>query len=314
MGVIRNYYAALLLPPDKTSDIPDIWNPNEYDKAKWRGLLCINFDMTGDTWDPAKLEGIRVLIDIYHYLQKHGVVGRWVRVHRPTVVGDDPTMYFQRLSGDRQRGIIIPKQPAPGPVTIKPKGLLPTEPYVVSYQESAATEQRSGADLMERGITLAKMPPGELIYLNLPLHPGSKLDREAPTAPGRAKKRAADNMGYPGIELTWTPAHDDNWISYYEIFRNGRSIDKVAKGTYYFDHSAGADLAARYEVSTVDGRRQHVGQGCRQGAVRPAGHDRRRRARRVAAIYRRLESTRPTRRLPTTALCRRRTRRGPRPS
>ena len=83
VGIIRNYYASLLLPPDKTSDIPDIWNPTNYDKATWRGLLCINFDMTGDTWDPAKLEGLRELIDIYHYLHKQGVVGRWVRVYRP---------------------------------------------------------------------------------------------------------------------------------------------------------------------------------------------------------------------------------------
>ena len=113
VGIIRNYWASLLLPPDKTSDIPDIWNPNAYDKAIWRGLLCINFDMTGDTWDPAKLEGIRELIDIYHYLHKQGVVGRWVRVYRPFVSGDDPTMYFQRLSGDRQRGVIIPKRPRP---------------------------------------------------------------------------------------------------------------------------------------------------------------------------------------------------------
>jgi hypothetical protein len=30
-------------------------------------------------------------------------------------------------------------------------------------------------------------------------------------------------------------------------------LDKVAKGTFYFDHSAGADLAAKYEVRTVDG-------------------------------------------------------------
>ena len=27
----------------------------------------------------------------------------------------------------------------------------------------------------------------------------------------------------------------------------------MAKGTFYFDHSAGADLAARYEIRTVDG-------------------------------------------------------------
>ena len=30
-------------------------------------------------------------------------------------------------------------------------------------------------------------------------------------------------------------------------------IDKLAKGSFYFDHSLGADLAANYEVRTVDG-------------------------------------------------------------
>jgi hypothetical protein len=60
-------------------------------------------------------------------------------------------------------------------------------------------------------------------------------------------------MGYPGVELTWKPGTDNNWTSYYEVFRNGVAIDKVSKGTYYFDHSAGADPAARYEICTVDG-------------------------------------------------------------
>ncbi len=36
VGPLRNYYAALLFPPDKTSDIPDIYNPDAYDKATWR--------------------------------------------------------------------------------------------------------------------------------------------------------------------------------------------------------------------------------------------------------------------------------------
>ena len=253
VGILRNYYASLMLPPDKTSDIPDAWNPNAYDKAIWRGLLCINFDMTGDTWEQAKLEGIRELIDIYHYLHSEGVVGRWVKVYRPAIAGDDPTMYFQRLSGDRKRGILIPKRPAPAAVTITPKGLIPDMKYTVSFHESDATETRSGADLMEKGIALAKMLPGELIYLNLPLHPGSKLDKKAPGAPKGVATRPAANMGYPGVELTWKKGSDNNWISYYEIFRNGKPIDKVAKGTYAFDHSAGADPAAVYEVRTVDG-------------------------------------------------------------
>lgn len=253
VGPLRNYYASLMMPPDKISDIPDVWNPNDYNKATWRGLLCINFDMTGDTTDTAKLEGLRELIDIYHYLQQKGVVGRWVHVFRPEVTGDDPTMYFQRMNRDSKRGIVIPKHSPSGPVTIRPKGLMPKEVYVVSFQESDRSERRSGADLMERGISFNKMPDGELIYLNLPLHPGSKLDTSAPKPPGGVIKHTADNMGYPGVELIWKPGTDDNWVSYYEVFRNGIALDKVAKGTFYFDHSAGADQAARYEVRTVDG-------------------------------------------------------------
>ncbi|MCX5757752.1 MAG: hypothetical protein NTU83_04460, partial [Candidatus Hydrogenedentes bacterium] len=259
VGILRNYYASLLFPPDKTSDIPDVWNPDKYDKATWRGLLCINFDMTGDTWDIAKLEGIRELIDIYHYLQSKGVVGRWVRVYRPVIEGDDPTMYLQRLSRNNERGIIIPKRPAPGPLTIKPKGLIAEGKYLVSFHESDASETRTGADLMTGGIRIESMPAGELIYLNLPLHPGSKLDKEMPAPPSHVTKHAGQNMGYPGIEITWKPGTDDargaaaNWVSYYEVLRDGVAIDKVAKGTFYFDHSAGADLAAKYEIRSVDG-------------------------------------------------------------
>ena len=91
----RNYYSSLLYPPDKTSDTYScMWDPDNYEKRLWRGLLCINFDMEGDTWKPEKLEGVRELIDIYHYLHKHDVVGRWVKVFRPQIVGDDPVMYF----------------------------------------------------------------------------------------------------------------------------------------------------------------------------------------------------------------------------
>ena len=39
VGIIRNQWASLLLPPDKTSDIPDVWQPDKYDKNTWRGLL-----------------------------------------------------------------------------------------------------------------------------------------------------------------------------------------------------------------------------------------------------------------------------------
>ncbi|MGE5610728.1 MAG: hypothetical protein ACM359_15870 [Bacillota bacterium] len=253
VGPLRNYYSSLLFPPDKNCDNPDQWDPAAYNKATWRGLLCFNYDTTGDTGDPSKLEGIRQLNDIYHYLLAQGVVGRWVHVYRPLVAGDDPTFWFQRLSRDGKRGILIPKHVSTGPVTIRPKGLLPTETYVVSFQESDAVETRDGADLMNRGIELKSMLPGELIYLNLPLHPGSKLDKTPPAPPTPLVLTAATNMGNPGVELTWKPGADDNWVSCYEVFRNGVMIDKVAKGTYYFDHSAGADIHAQYAIRTIDG-------------------------------------------------------------
>ena len=253
VGILRNQWASLLFPPDKSSDIPDIWQPGQYQKALWRGLLTINFDMTGDTWDPEKIEGVRQLIDIYHYLNSQGVVGRWVRVYRPEVEGDEPLMYFERLSRDAKRGIIIPKRTAIRPVTIRPKGLNPRERYLVSFQESNPMETRTGADLMANGVRLEKMEPGELIYLNLPYHPGNTLDKAAPAPPSELRKAAALNMGYPGVELTWKPGQDDRWLSYYEVLRNNQVLDKIAKGTFYFDHSAGADVAATYQVRSVDG-------------------------------------------------------------
>ena len=124
IGILRNYYASLLFPPDKLEDNGDAWNPDQYDKATWRGLLCIAIMTTGDTWDRGKLEGLRELFDIYHYLAAQGVVGRWVKVYRPRVEGDDPTMYFQRQSGDGLRGLIIPKRPGAGRCHDLPQGPL----------------------------------------------------------------------------------------------------------------------------------------------------------------------------------------------
>ena len=270
VGMIRNQWAALILPPDKTSENGDNWGLDEFDKATYRGLLTLNFDNAGDTWDPEKLEGFRQLVDIYHYLGSQGVVGRWVHVFRPLVAGDDPTMYFERLSRDGKRGVIIPKRPAPRSVTIKPKGLNPAENYIVSFQESTAHETRKGAELMENGIAIQNMIPGELVYLNLPYHPGNRVDQTPPTPPSAVLINEASNMGYPGVEVNWKAGHDDHWVSYYEVLRDGAVIDKVAKGTYYYDHSAGADWAAKYEVRTVNGAGLRSGLAAADGQKRKA--------------------------------------------
>ena len=265
VGILSNYWASLFLPPDKTGANGDFYEVDKFEKATYRGQLTMAFDNAGDTWDPQKLEGMRQMIDIYHFMSREGVAGRWSHVFRPPVAGDDPVIYFERLSQDGKRGIIIPKRPAPGPVTIKPKGLLADESYLVSYQESSESETRSGADLISNGIRVESMLPGELIYLNLPFHPGNRLDTIPPSAPSNVLKARATNMSYPGVELSWRSGQDDHWVSYYEVLRDSVLVDKVAKGNYYFDHSAGADPAATYEVRTVNGA------GLRSGLVRAEG-------------------------------------------
>src|ERR1019366_2918034 len=78
---------------------------------------------------------------------------------------------------------------------------------------------------------------------------------------------------YPGVELTWKPGHDDHWLSYYEVVRNNQVLDKVAKGNFYFDHSAGADVAATYQVRSVDGAQTAIsfaGKWQRETDLQPA--------------------------------------------
>ncbi len=253
LGVAGLYDASYIFPPDKIEDLVDAWNPRYYNKLTWRGLLQGRPTMIGETENPSKLEGIRQLFDIYHYLAHEGVIGRWVWVYHPPVVGDSAMKYLQRMSRDSLRGLVVIRRPSPTPVTVYPKGLLPGKSYHVSFQETGATAWRMGADLMMHGITMPRVLPGELIYLNLPLHPGSTADHTPPASPSHVTQTQTEHMDYTGVAVHWTPARDNSWVSYYEISRNGVVIGTAANSTYYFDHALGADLMAQYAVTAVDG-------------------------------------------------------------
>jgi len=255
-----NYYSSYLFPPDKIDD----WTRDaNFTFALARSSLTMAAAWTGDRGlyghEPGLLlndglENLRRDFQIYHYLVQEGVAGRWSLVYHPRVEGDDPVYYFERLSRDGKRGVIIMKHFAQGRVKIFPKGLEPQGIYDVRFEMQKATSSQAGSELMRDGISLVDPIPGELIYLGLPNHPGSGTDRVPPSDPGNVKKRIGTNMGITGVELEWAPSTDNNWLSYYQIYRDGEMIDKVAKGTSYFDHSGGAEnLGARYEVQAVDG-------------------------------------------------------------
>jgi hypothetical protein len=141
------------------------------------------------------------------------------------------------------------------PVVIYPRGLLAAETYEVQGSASGIHFRQTGSKLMSDGITLDKIAAGELIFLNLPNFPGSGTDHVPPTPPSKVDKRLGTNLGVQGIELSWLPGTDDHWVSYYEVLKNGRLIGRVAKGTFFFDHSDSArnDMNAVFEIRTVDG-------------------------------------------------------------
>ena len=112
-----------------------------------------------------------------------------------------------------------------------PRGCLPEAKYIVGFDSTQDTTERTGADLMANGIAIEDQQPGELIYLNLPNRPGSGQDKIAPQSPSRVLARREVNIGHSGVGIYWSPGADDNWISYYEVRRDGQFSTKSASAT-----------------------------------------------------------------------------------
>lgn len=51
--------------------------------------------------------------------------------------------------------------------------------------------------------------------------------------------------------LEWTAATDDNFVSYYDIYKNGEWADRVSVGTFWFDKEG--TEGDEYEICAVDG-------------------------------------------------------------
>jgi hypothetical protein len=258
-----NHCLSYFETPDKWLDgntayriVKSVQDTGKYDPYGYTGIFSMApcFGCAGPhTVDMADPSYIRRITDTYRYLRDQGVAGRWSYMLHPTVAGDAEHFYSQRLSHDRMRAMIILKHKAPAKVTIYPRGLVPQHSYDVGYESHRTTVRRTGADLMANGIILADQPPGELIYLGLPNRPRSGADTTAPTAPSRVLAHRETNIGRPGIGIYWSPAPDNNWVTCYEVRRGDRVLDRVATGTYFFDHSPGWDSGATYSVRTLDG-------------------------------------------------------------
>ena len=138
--------------------------------------------------------------------------------------------------------------------------MIPKADYDVRFDLDKTVYQTNGADLLSAGILIGIPQPGEIIFLNLPHHPGSGTDKRPPDAPRKVRQRVADYVFTQGVEVSWEPATDDNWLSGYRVYRIGpdggeTSLGMVSRGTFFFDRSAPATELAqcRYEVESIDG-------------------------------------------------------------
>jgi hypothetical protein len=201
-------------------------NPGQFDFARNRGTYTLSLVRAED-------RVVLAAVDLDMNQTKPDVMGfKYARLSHPIVLGTDSK-----------------------PVVVYPRGLLPAETYEVRSIGSGLRLRQPGSKLMSEGITLDRIAPGELIFLNLPKYPGSGTDHVPPAAPSKVSKRLGTNLGVQGIELSWAASHDDNWLSHYEVRKNGKVIGRCAKGTFFFDHSDSArhDIAAVFEVGAVDG-------------------------------------------------------------
>lgn len=251
-GPQTNYYFSYIEPPDKWVDIIEPWlHKGAYAPETARQTLTM-VPFWGLHASLADQECLRKDLEIYRFLLREGVAGRWSYMFHPGITGDAEFYYAQRTSHDRTKACIILKHRAPGPVTIFPRGLRPEHRYVVGFDSSQATTVRDGADLMTNGIVLARPAPGELVYLGLPNRPGAGRHRTPPTAPANVLARREINIGHSGVGVYWSPGADETWLSYYEVRRGAAVLGKVSIGTTYFDHAEGWAPDAAYAVRAVD--------------------------------------------------------------
>ena len=249
-----NYYFSYLEIPDKWQNT---FGAGEGAKGKFDWAIHRRILTHVPSWyatpAAADQEAVRNTVDVYHYLMRNGVAGRWSYMFHPAVQGDQEYYYAQRTSYDRERACIILKHQAKGPVTIYPRGLEADYSYQVGFASAKERTQRTGGELMTKGITLTNSLPGELIFLGWSYWPGGGLDKTAPVEPSRVWSRREVNAGFSGVSLYWSPGSDDQWVSHYEIRRGNETISKASARTYFFDRAPGWDANAAYALRTVDG-------------------------------------------------------------
>ena len=108
--------------------------------------------------------------------------------------------------------------------------------------------------------------------------PAPAPTRTAPTAPATSP-RPPHRRQLPGHVVSWTAASDNNWVSYYDVYRDNAYLGRIAQGMFFLDHTPGASptrrTASRRSTATATRRHHRVRPGARARPRRRRRHYRR---------------------------------------
>ena len=255
------YYTTMLLPIDKHQGMPisgshSSWT--EHDDASLNLFSAPSGGMQDPEIDVPQevLEGRRKDLELFYFLRRQGVYGRWIKVFRPQLQHNDPTFVLQRMTWALEKGLVMISANALNPLLGKSdrlwiKGLDPERSYLIeSRLGSMAPQTKTGAEWMREGIWLDDVHAGEVLFINLPDRPGTGSIRELPEAPRALHVAPAQWLNRRGVGVSWTAPDNHDLISYYELAKDGVPVTKISTGTYYFD--VDADGNAAYAVRSVD--------------------------------------------------------------
>jgi hypothetical protein len=188
------------------------------------------------------------------YLHEEKVIDRFMNLYHPKAEGAaTPHCFIQLTNADRSKCVIRQDEAKKNQVVVFPKSLKPNLTYSVRFRYGGDGYSRSGAELMQAGITFKDTTASQMIFLNLDDFPGSGKDKINPSAPKISSVKKTVYCGKEGIEINWTESKDDRLLAGYEVYRDGHPIDFVGIGTFYFDYTAGNTPKAKYRVVAVDG-------------------------------------------------------------
>ncbi|MFN7995109.1 MAG: hypothetical protein U0Q18_15990 [Bryobacteraceae bacterium] len=204
--------------------------------------------------EAAAAEDLRMDVLMRRYFRQEGVFDRYMRVYHPRAEGaPDSHTYLQITNAARTKAVILQDTLPKGEVVVYPKRLEPGSNYHVAFRFNKSTWSATGAQLMTEGIRFRPLVEREMVLLNLDSAPGRGADTTAPSVPGKVSKRRETWGGHDGIALRWLPSEDNVMVAGYEISRDGKLVDRVSIGTFYFDRDPSATPTSRYEVVAFDG-------------------------------------------------------------